>query len=143
MKQLAFFNLQWERLKYCSWKLDLHHIVFTADRKDGRGKWFRLAAVRWEENHQWMDWNTALTWPFVGYVLSFDCPITEGIYTHFVVKMHSVCIGKYICTYILSTALCSIGNRGQLAHFEDPWPSTQVVSSLFSFTMRMNAVLQI
>lgn len=33
VKQLAFFNLQRERLKHRRWQLDLHHVVIAGDRQ--------------------------------------------------------------------------------------------------------------
>lgn len=44
MEQLAFFNLQRERLKHGSREPDLHHIMFTADRKQ-ESTWYLLLDV--------------------------------------------------------------------------------------------------
>lgn len=45
MEQLAFFNLQRERLKHGSREPDLHHIVFSADSegRERNGTWYLLS----------------------------------------------------------------------------------------------------
>lgn len=45
MEQLAFFNLQRERLKHGSREPDLHHVVFSADSegRERNGTWYLLS----------------------------------------------------------------------------------------------------